>query len=393
MIILSLISSNACAQWYLFPGRNKEKKVQTDTVGVHIETPTENVKYVIPDVVEEEKEDEYNYEDIGTIRAAVILPLQASGKASANFLEMYGGILMAVRDMGEQGTRISLNVYDSAEEGTINDFDIYDSNDIILGPVTYNDIVQAAGLCPKDRRIISPLEPKAAALVDSSRVIQMPVHWTRQIDEVTEWISSGLTRFEKIVVFEDSEQGEQKDYILSRLESCGKPFTKVAEATSESLPEGESYRCIIASDREEFIFQTVKNLSSLANDNRQIVLYSTSRVKSNSIDAKYLHTLNTHMTAVYFTDTENSDVRNFTLKYRALFKTEPGSFAFQGYDTMHYFIRMCTLYGKQWYKKIPEYSERGLQADFRFESSDTEGSINTAIRRVVFGNSSTSLLQ
>ena len=43
---------------------------------------------------------------------------------------------------------------------------------------------------------------------------------------------------------------------------------------------------------------------------------------------------------------------------------------------------MCAKYGRQWYKKLPEYGEKGLQADFRFREEPAR--INQAVRRVFY---------
>lgn len=60
---------------------------------------------------------------------------------------------------------------------------------------------------------------------------------------------------------------------------------------------------------------------------------------------------------------------------------------------MHYFLNVLSRYGVEWYKKLPEYSERGLQSDFNFENSDTVGNINTAIRRVLLGKDLSAVIQ
>ena len=80
------------------------------------------------------------------------------------------------------------------------------------------------------------------------------------------------------------------------------------------------------------------------------------------------------------------------LAYRALFKGEPGSFAFQGYDTVHYFVTMRHDYGRRWYRRLPEYQEKGLQSDFRFDRRHGEGRENIAVRRVVYNSDLTTTL-
>ena len=56
---------------------------------------------------------------------------------------------------------------------------------------------------------------------------------------------------------------------------------------------------------------------------------------------------------------------------------------------INYFVTMCTKFGRQWYKRLPEYSQKGLQADFRF----TPGSprVNQAVRRVIYNKDLTTV--
>jgi hypothetical protein len=70
--------------------------------------------------------------------------------------------------------------------------------------------------------------------------------------------------------------------------------------------------------------------------------------------------------------------------YRALFGTEPSQFAFQGYDTTHYFVARCARYGNAWTQWIGMDKETGLHTDFRFGTDANGNWQNNAVRRVVF---------
>ncbi len=116
-----------------------------------------------------------------------------------------------------------------------------------------------------------------------------------------------------------------------------------------------------------------------------VTVYSTAKVKSCSmIDVDTFHTVQMRMSASYFTDYNSPDVQAFILAYRAIFHNEPDSFAFHGYDTAHFLLSMCSQYGRQWHKKLPEYSERGLQANFNFKDSTGKGLVNNAVRRIIY---------
>ena len=393
-LLLSMLSLNACAQWYLFPGKNGQKKQEEKTEVKSKDIPESeeaSVKQEDPaaeniEEVQEEAKDEYSFIALDPVKVALILPLQATGKPSANFFEMYSGALMAVKDLSDNGTAIELNVYDSADRQTAMNVGILEGNDVILGPVSTDDIMMLLKVCPADKMIVSPLEPKAQAYADSLNLIQAPSPWTCQYTEIADWISSGLRFNERILVIKDEKgMGEQARFLLETLDGKGVKYTTAWNASEENFPEGSTTRCLIASDRDEFISSTIRAIGTIGStEKRDVTLYGTSRTRNAATDVKVLHNLDTHFTASYFTDYDSPRVRDFILRYRALYNNEPGSFAFQGYDTMYYFLNAAITYGRQWYKKLPEYSQKGLQADFRFqEDSDRTGNVNSAVRRIM----------
>ena len=78
-------------------------------------------------------------------------------------------------------------------------------------------------------------------------------------------------------------------------------------------------------------------------------------------------------------------MKDFLLKYRALYNTEPSQFAFQGYDIAHYFISLCHKYGKDWTDKIEESEKAMLQSTFKYLKQGTGGYINNGVRRITYG--------
>ena len=387
VILLSCVT--ASAQWYLFPGKGKKNKDKENSPA-----PQDTVAAIIPDAPEPSEEqtfdDVFTLDIPQTVHMSLILPFQISSKTNSNFMEMYFGALMAARDYCRDGNEVELTVLDEAEAETPVTSDLLANSHITIGPVGLNNIKTKLEICPENKYLISPLEPKAAALTDSSRIVQAPVPWERQVEELVSWIVSDLKWDEELIVLFDAAQngiGEQTAFLLGKLEASGARYRTVSDMAEFNPQEGTT-RCLIASDRDSFINAAARDLSVLlsAAKNRSIILYGTSKVRNSlGIEPEHLYNLSLHYTTGYFIDYENPAVKNFILSYRSLFKTEPGSFAFQGYDITHYFLNICKIYGVQWYKKLPEYSERGLQADFRFEESEKTGRTNCAVRKVMLG--------
>lgn len=330
------------------------------------------------------------------LQVGLVLPFQISTKANSNFLEMYSGALMAVKDFGATGKRVEVSVLDESEPVTPVTTAFLEDNHLVIGPVNIEDIQTALEICPSDRFIISPLDPKAASLVEGDKVIHAPSYWTRQADEIIGWISSDTSWQDEIVLIRDTSgtDAEQAAYLVSRLVASGKKFKTVGSVQDYVPVQNGVSRFLIASGRDSFINTTVRALGILATKYSNITLYGTSKVRNSSgVDPEHLYNLELHYTTSYFIDYENPEVKDFIYAYRALYKQEPGQFAFQGYDLTHYFLNVLSKYGVEWYKKLPDYSERGLQSDFRFEESEAVGNINTAVRRVLLGKDLSAVIQ
>ena len=399
-LLVCVLSLNACAQWYLFPGKKKQaEKTVVDTVPhirpdstlTHVDTAGPDSVAVVDTVLLADRSDDLREEEVfvldipDVIHIGLVLPLQASAqKPSDNFLDFYSGTLLALRDLGAAGLQADLQVYDSADSKTAIPKSLIDGSDVIIGPVSYEELESSAALC-SGKVLISPLEPKAATLAAGGSVVQAPSGWNAQVDELVGWIREELPFGDVLYVVRDSTamiQGTQSAYLIEQLQTRGIRYQSVLSTSEIPFRKGQKARVAIASERDNFVTTVVRGLSIEGARNNDVILYGTSRVRTNGIAQTDLHNTEAHLALSYFIDYDDPAVRQFILAYRALFQGEPGSFAFQGYDTAHFFITMCSKYGRQWYKKLAEYGEKGLQADFRF--SEEPARINQAARRIVY---------
>ena len=356
ILLLCALSSSACAQWYLFPGKKKNDPVQTrpdstvrvfpgKPVPVATDTTASADSSVLPDWPV--AEDVYEMDMPSVVHIGLVLPLQASAKASDNFLDMYSGALLALRHLGNEGLRADLQVFDSADGKTPVPQTLIDDCDVILGPVGIEDIRNTLPLCGRGKVLVSPLEPKAAELVSEGKLIQSPTPWTAQIDDLLRWVQEDLGIGEEVYVLRDTTAagaGEQASYLIRRLQENSIRYKSVLSTREIGFRKDRKARVLIASDRENYITGAVRNLSIEGARNNDVILYGTTRVRTNGTGPSDLHNTQAHLTAAYFIDYEDPDVKRFILEYRALFQNEPGSFSFQGYDAMHYYVSACARY-------------------------------------------------
>ncbi len=384
------LCAGAQNSWWLFPGKKKaQKKSQADTTAVvKIDSViTSEDLIVAADTLDSDELWLNAFSD--ELNVSLILPLKASDeKPSSNFLEMYSGALMAVRDLGRSGIRVNLRVYDSAAPGFSLDGDLVSGQDVVIGPVEYEGLQTLSAQLGRGRAIVSPLEPKAASLTADGKLIQSPVPWTRQIDEMVDWLIEETMAGDEVVVIRDVSvqgNGEQSAYLISRLQQAGVMFRSISSAEELSQKPLGKYRLMIASDNDAFITKAVRGIGIASTIQDNIVLYSSSRVR-NCVgpDVFDLYTANTRLCASYFIDYEDPAVKEFIIAYRSLMQSEPGSFAFQGYDTVRYYVAASARFGRRWARRLPEYSHKGLQSDFRFDYDVADGKQNIAVRRIVY---------
>ncbi len=255
---------------------------------------------------------------------------------------------------------------------------------MLIGPVSYEDLELAAAQC-SGKVLISPLEPKAAALAATSPVVQAPAGWSAQVDELVRWVREDLPIGEVLYVISDTTSlrpGGQSAYLLEQLRARGVRFENISSVEQLPKDKKQKIRVTVASELDNFNTAIVRGLGIEGARNGNIIFYGTARMRTNGISQTDLHSTEAHMALSYFIDYDDPAVRQFVLSYRSLFQGEPGSFAFQGYDTTHYFVTLCAKYGRQWYKKLDEYAEKGLQADFRFREEPAR--VNQAARRVIY---------
>lgn len=384
------LCAGAQNSWWLFPGKKKaQKKSQADTTAVvKIDSViTSEDMIVAADTLDSDELWLNAFSD--ELNVSLILPLKAADeKPSSNFLEMYSGALMAVRDLGRSGIRVNLRVYDSAAPGFSLDGDLVSGQDVVIGPVEYEGLQTLSAQLGRGRAIVSPLEPKAASLTADGKLIQSPVPWTRQIDEMVDWLIEETMAGDEVVVIRDVSvqgNGEQSAYLISRLQQAGVMFRSISSAEELSQKPLGKYRLMIASDNDAFITKAVRGIGIASTIQDNIVLYSSSRVR-NCVgpDVFDLYTANTRLCASYFIDYEDPAVKEFIIAYRSLMQSEPGSFAFQGYDTVRYYVAASARFGRRWARRLPEYSHKGLQSDFRFDYDVADGKQNIAVRRIVY---------
>ena len=341
----------------------------------------------------------------GSAEIALILPFNAAGKASESNMDFYSGVLMALRDLEKEGVKTTLNVFD-LQAGVPSAIDL-EKNDFVLGPITSADLSSILGITQVP--VVSPLDQRAGDLADTRKgFIQAPSSAASQYTELAAWAAEDRAREDRIIlVSETTSNGSTAPALGVRqaLVAAGTPFEAVSWTQSQgrSLPasltavltKGGVNRIIVASEKEGFVADIARNISILLGRGYKVAMYAPSKVRTfETIDSSIYHQDQLHICSPYFADYDTPEVKAFVRAYRALYRTEPSQFAFQGYDLTHYFAKMVSKYGNRWTRALTRVSENGLHTDFRFEKTSAGSYRNTGIRRIVYDTDySTSLVR
>ncbi|MBR4826446.1 MAG: ABC transporter substrate-binding protein [Bacteroidales bacterium] len=375
LILSVLLPLGASAQWYLFPGGRAS---QDSTAVSAIQDD------FVPIRSDEEILEEMN--SIWTRKVALILPLKSKETPNSNFLDFYCGVLMAADGLSSDKVRYDITVYDSTVEMP-NSAELR-ASDLIIGPVSYDDVVRVLPLA-RGNYIISPLDPKVASLSDRYNVIQAPSGWDAQASELVRWLAEDLRGGDSVVLLQSPEDGGS-EYATRLAFELGDAGIKYEINSTPGAYDGTvagTCRFVLASENDAFCTSCVREIALMNLRGGHNAVYSTSKLRSiGDLETESIHAAYAHITASYYADPQNPEVKRFSDNYRSIFKGDPGQWVYQGYDLMNYFGTTLGREQSEWAHELSSTPANGLQTDFRFDGT---GKINTAVRRLVYNSNNT----
>ncbi len=334
------------------------------------------------------------------IEMTLLLPLKATGTTSSRQnMDFYSGVLLAIYDMSKEGISTDLNVFDVAD-GNIPDADSFMGSDIIIGPVAAGDINRTFTSAPEIKALVSPLDPRAEHLTYTrGAMIHAPTPHAVQYNDLISWMKEDMMPGDT-VLFITEKGAAQTDAVVNMtaaIDSSGLEYNRlsysilegrnVTETLTSLMTATAANRVYIASESEAFVNDVVRNLNVMIHQKYNVVLYAPSKIRSfETIEVENFHNTQMRVSTGYYIDYNDAKVKEFLLRYRALFNTEPTQFAYQGYDLAKYFIGLCSKYGDRWIEKLDKEDASMLQSTFDFTKTPTGGYINKAARRIVYGD-------
>ena len=374
----------------------KEVKVESETVSKQAE---ETVKMPVAETTEIASAPA-EVKQKNEINTTILLPLTGKdGGPNKNNADFYCGALLAIYDMGKEGVNCKLNVYDIMDSVTQVSIDALNNSDVVIGPISTADLTRVFHIATKPNAIVSPLDPRAEKMVkDHPNMIQIPTPASTQYKDLIKWIEEDYNEGDRVIMI--SEKGARQNNISGPmkeiLDSSAVSYTQfsysilegrdVSAPLTELMNPAATNRIVIGSESEAFVNDVVRNLNLLTRENFDITLYSTSKIRTfETIEVENLHNLTTHVSLNYYIDYNAPEVREFLMKYRALYNTEPTQFAFQGYDIAKFCLSTCSQYGDEWKSMLNTTTSQMLQSIIAVRNgAGQQGYINSGVRRIVY---------
>ena len=336
---------------------------------------------------------------------SLVLPLRATGNPSELNMDFYSGVLLALKDLEAEGLKVHAHVYDLT--AGMPPVDALVKSDFVLGPVASRDLEAILQRVDGRVPVISPLDQKASSLSTFYRnFIQVPTAVDNQYDDLGQWVKEDAEDDDKIILITEKGAGSVTASVAIRSALARRELTydilNYAIVEGRGIPailtgtmtkEGTN-RVVVASESEAFIGDVVRNLGIMLGKGYDIVMYAPSKVRTfDTIEGSAYHDASLHISTSYHADYSSDEVDRFIRAYRALFRTEPSQFAFQGYDTARYFIVRAARYGMAWPERLGHERSSGLHTDFLFDSDGNGNHHNVAVRRIVFKKDYSTVLQ
>lgn len=304
---------------------------------------------------------------------------------SINFIEFYEGFILAIDSLKQRGLSINLHVYDTRSDTSrikeILDFPEFSNTDLIIGPIFNPEIKLVSEYSRKNQiKMISPLSDNLKFVDENPYLFQVYPSYNAQIDEFSKFIS-GFGDKNIIMVHNGDSLGYNNiqmvknkifnhlsmDTLINNIQFKEVVYLDSINVLEHALNKEIENIFVIPSNEEAFVTNVITQLNTLKTFGNNVRVIGLSRwQRFSNIDPEYYFNLELCIASPFFIDYYKKDVKDFILKYRNTFSTEPNQMAIHAYDVGMYFLTAMMKYGTGFEKCIYNHDVDLLQADYRF---------------------------
>jgi LysM repeat protein/ABC-type branched-subunit amino acid transport system substrate-binding protein len=316
-------------------------------------------------------------------------------------IEFYEGAKLAFDSLRKQGFKGFLHIYDYSIDSIsfirlMKKAELKEM-DLIIGPL-YGKRFETVLKFAKENNIniVSPTLSGNNMLLGNPNTSKITPSYVTQMEELAKYIAEKFAG-QNILLY-NSASPKDKPY-LNTFKRISNPILNKSNADStkeitlitmkDFISKTKSNIVVIASTNQSFITEAVNSLYLDKQENKDsiIVVGLSNFMNIESLDFRYLKTLNAIISTYSFVDYTNVGTKKFILKFRESFKTEPTPYVFSGFDATYFYLSGLQKFGNQFQRKLPELKQKGIQTEFNFQQPDpSSGYENRGIGILKFEN-------
>lgn len=375
-LALLAFSQAADAQLRLFPSKGKQEVLDTNRVMAadSLARPSVDSLAAVP-----------AFTAPSTVKILLRLPLDGNDERKSGYMNFYEGFLLGVRQAAAEGIKTTLQAMECTDPAALEDYHL------VVDAAPARQLFHELKENGKEGWTVVPLEQDTEYLADSCQVALVPGCWQTRTAELARWIREEWQPWDKLFVLGPGNDAKT-EFLKKALREKGLAFTQLGNDYPNQNYEGirGTARFVLVAEDPGYTASAVNFLSGPIKAKKvETAFYCTSKVRSYArrFEEDALSNANTRMVSSYYVDYNAPEVDAFILDFRRYYEAEPNQFAFHGYDTALYFIRLAALYGEQWARGLEKEAlpSKGLLTDFRFRHENAgKGLVNTAFRRITY---------
>jgi ABC-type branched-subunit amino acid transport system substrate-binding protein len=308
-------------------------------------------------------------------------------------IEFLSGFQVACDSIIKTGTKVNLNVYDTpADSAAAVSFFAnkqFKSAALWVGPF-HSHAASSAAKAAKNTNtlLVLPYSSPNKVLLGNENVLKI----TPSLPTGMENLSAQLIAKNKNTNFILLHNGLGKEIqIVNLIKKTFKAQYKDSlkeiiyktlglKGLTGALTKNKNNMIIVASSDQAFVTDLFNKLKGLDEDYKIAVTGMDTWINYDNLDINMIQKLNLQIPANSFIDYNDTITSSFIKSYREKYNTEPGKYAYSGYDAAMYFIPLVLKYGDGAVDKIEANKKTCLSTSFDFKKTgDDSGFENQSI--------------
>ena len=340
------------------------------------------------------------------LNVAVILPFLLDSYApseQSKMVEYYQGLLMAVKELKEEGYSFNISTFDSGhmEESldSLLSSGALDGMDLMIGALYQNHNKELANFAKKNNiPLVIPFTSKEDEIFRNPMVYVVNSIQSYIIPEVASQFVSTFPNA-NVIFIEDGEKSNKKDFIATLTEELDKNgithSTQPLDKFATSDKAERTFREILVPDKDNILIPSSSSSGTLnillptlvqtrildeAHRLPEFKLFGYPEWQIYAKDTRdQLYELDTYFYVTFYSHYSLPEDSKFQDKFIKLYNrniqnTYP-KYAMLGYDTGYQFLLAASKYGKEMPTRINELEFTPVQSGFKFERVNNWGGL------------------